>query len=337
MTDLNIHTYCALKYEECDLKDINAVLRLNLEQNSKDSPQLLDWKKRYINDLEAFYVSNENLDIQRYYCDPDSTYQRGYNHQFFYELTAFLNKRENALSHELDGVFRYEFIVGEGIEVSRVSQKRRTYTPLFLLRSDQLGFSAPTKDQKHPYDAFIKASMECGNDNNAFEQVAQWIADSRTIGGSFLWPIPFYSAYNLSRGGTIYSNSSHYIQDRVDLTLWEIKHQYELYQRYSKLGRHTIMSSNNKSNLDIWLGHFKNFKTYVNFFCFDPFVTTAHNGVDPIDIFTGKPIRLDWDSLDKNPEPKITKDLELSTLETMLKVLNGCIKQRTELMHKCML
>lgn len=54
------------------------------------------------------------------------------------------------------------------------------------------------------------------------EFLANYVYKTRTLGGSFLWPKSLCSTYNKSRG------IRNYIEDRVDLTLLEIKHIYEI-------------------------------------------------------------------------------------------------------------
>ena len=53
------------------------------------------------------------------------------------------------------------------------------------------------------------------------EFLANYVYTTRTLGGSFLWPETLWKDYNKSRG------NGNYIEDRVDLTLLEIKHYFE--------------------------------------------------------------------------------------------------------------
>ncbi len=234
------------------------------------------WKKRYMGDFLVSYIGIENkpLDVRNNYFDPDGAYNNGKNHLFFEHLVKFLRKSEDCFSDELEGCFKYELEVGEGIKVSREDKKGDAIQE-FYLRSDQLGFSAPFNDKSHPYDLFIAKSED---KKNAITQVCDWVSKTRTIGGSFLWPMPFYKKYNPRRGGKITSNRKYYIQDRVDLTLQEIQNWY--------LGvrNHDILSEVNTadSNLDIWLQHFKDFDTYVKFFCFDDFIIKEMEGKQKI-------------------------------------------------------
>ena len=170
----------------------------------------------------------------------------------------------------------------------------------------------------------------------AVDQVADWIISSRTLGGSFLWPFSFYETYNMRRGGTIKSNRSHYIQDRVDLTLWEI------YYWYNKNKKSTIMTrvrdEQAKEDLKKWLSHFKDFETYIEFFYFEAFVSKEKSikspNLRPINILIGKNEEPKWGEQGENPKIEITSDLEFKTIKGMLKGLNQKILNRSKEMEQ---
>ncbi len=319
MDNFDVCTYCVVGEDLC-----NKVVKLN-------STELEVWKEKYINDFYKSYLTFEDssLDVRRYYCDPDTTYKKGYNHEFFMQLVLFLQNQEKNLSKRLRGRFEYEFVVDKGIKVTGTDKNNNDINP-FYLRSDQLGFSSPSNNKAHPYDLFI---MQSHSKNKAIKQVSQWIATSRTIGGSFLWPTPFYYDYNPARGGKITSSRRYYIQDRVDLTLWEIKNWYE------KSNENTILQRNNKdnSNLIIWLEHFVDFDTYVNFFCFEAFIQKNDNEASPIYIFkedNNVVKEPEWGFNGENPPIEISKDLEHTKLERMLSFVNICIMERTKKITK---
>lgn len=285
-----------------------------------NSCQFNHWVDEYKKDLESYIKSDA---APRVYSDPDSSYRKDWDdHSFFYDLVTFLNEREKEMKNSLQGGFAYRFSEGKGIGVFDKDNDKEE--PLFWLHSDQLGFSAPDKDGRHPYDLYIK---EHGNKDEAIEQVIKWISRSRTIGGSFLWPIQFWKNYNRQRGGKIDSNRQFYIQDRVDLTLWEIKNWY------SGNGMNDILERCKESNLEQWLGHFKNFETYVTYFMFKNFVS-SDKSYNPINIITGKsdaPVR---GKNGENPKPAITESMEFTSLEKMLKTLNNKIVERSIEMTK---
>lgn len=316
MTDRKLYTYCSLDENGQAVK-----LELN-------SPGLELWKKRYANDLTEFSkkekpaAGGENIvDVRRYYCDPDGLYKENCDHHFFLCLEAFLRKREAALSCLLQGNFQYRFEEGKGIQVSGTDQAGNGIRP-FYLRSDQLGFSAPSNAQAHPYDLFIVKSV---NKEAAAKQAAEWVASSRTIGGSFLWPTPFYFSYNPARGGKITSNRKFYIQDRVDLTLWEIKYRYEGENKHTVLRR----VEEPDSNLSVWLEHFDSFEMYVKFFCFDDFVSMHDQKAVPVNILTGETQEPVWEN-GENPEIKISDAMAGDELEKMLYSVNRKILSRSE-------
>lgn len=311
-----------LKCYACNGKVCQMCYPCNKDVCQINSCQFKEWRKVYKEDLESYISSDATLpNVKRHYSDPDTSYCKGRDHSFFCDLVKFLNKREKSCSDILQGNFKYRFMEGEGIEVSGTYSKGREMQP-FYLRSDQFGFSAPTNEKAHPYDLYI-AKHE--NKDEAIEQVIEWISMSRTIGGSFLWPRPFYDEYNLQRGGKITSNRRYYIQDRVDLTLWEIKNWYNR--------KDILERCSTEENFGHWMRHFKNFETYVNYFMFKyesksefDFVDKSYN---PINIITGKsdaPVR---GPQGENPKPEITESMKLDSLETMLNTLNDKITKRS--------
>lgn len=310
-----LFTYCALN--EAGENIVAKISEMN------------DWKKDYVKSFTTSYVSElqKSNSVRALYCDPDTTYKQGFNHHFFEQLVNFLNVQEKKFRKKsrLKGFYKYIFEEGQGIKVIEV-RKNKT-KELFYLRSDQLGFSAPTSAKIHPYDLYIKRSE---NPECAVRQVADWVISSRTLGGSFLWPFSFYETYNMRRGGTIKSDRSHYIQDRVDLTLWEVYYWYYFKEKL------TIMTRINKeqavTELDKWLSHFKNFQTYLDFFCFNKFV--SKKGLQPINIITEKSTRPRWGEKGENPKIEITSDLEFNIIADMLKGLNDKILNRSKNMEQ---
>ncbi len=295
-----------------------------------DSNEIKEWKKTYIKGFDESYISigDNPLDVRNVYCDPDVTYKKGYDNQFYDQLRIFHSKRENDLRSKLNGNYEYKFVEGEGIEVSEISEDGDKKI-LFYLRSDQFGFSAPSNDKSHPYDLYI---MKHKNKDKAIQQVADWLICSRTIGGSFLWPKPFYYKYNKDRGGKITSSRRYYIQDRVDLTLWEI------YLWYKNRNKSTIMTRCNdeskSSNLSIWLDHFGDFSTYIDFFCFDDFVEKSKEEKYPKSIFADESCEPKWGKDGINPNIEITNNIDFSKLENMLKRLNDRILKRSTSIEK---
>lgn len=314
-----LYTYCA----KGKGKSKNIVTKIK-------SIEIKHWKGEYINCFSESYFSSSSAKsaVRLMYRDPDTTYKKGFDHHFFEQLVEFLRKRECQLKDKLEGKYEYAFEEGKGIKV-----KNKSNDVPFYLKSDQLGFSAPTNEKVYPYDLFLMKSREC---DKALNQVADWIIGSRTLGGSFLWPVSFYETYNMRRGGTIKSNRSHYIQDRVDLTLWEI------YYWYNKNEKSTIMTrvrdEKAKEDLKKWLSHFKDFETYIEFFCFEAFVSKEESikGAQsrPINILSDTIEEPKWGEKGENPKIEITSDLEFKTIKGMLKRLNTKILNRSKNMEQ---
>lgn len=309
--DINkLYTYCAL-----DKDGKNIVAKIS---------EMGDWKKVYMKSFTTSYVSElqKPNSVRALYCDPDTTYKKGFNHHFFEQLVVFLTKQECRLKEKLEGKYQYTFEEGKGIKVEDKKNK-----DIFYLKSDQLGFSAPINEKVYPYDLFLIKSRDI---DKALEQVANWIISSRTIGSSFLWPEQFYKKYNLSRGGKIDSKNKYYIQDRVDLTLWEIFYWYENnINNDSSNNKVTKMTSVNDEeatdDLEKWLSHFKTFETYIEFFCFQDFVNEKSC---PINILSGSAEEPQWNNT-SDRKPGITKQLDKKTIYKMLDRVNTMILRRS--------
>ena len=201
------------------------------------------YRDKYKKWLDLYW---ECLDMNPY-VDPDQlgSGNKRSNPYFYEDLCAFLNKRPG---RKYDYSAKDKFIHDDtGIQ----------------LVSDQFGFSAPKILLTHPYDVYLQKCKQKGQDKDlAIENVIRWIMISRTIGGSFLWPDDIWKTYNMQRGGRSY------IQDRVDLTLLEIKHYLDNKGNVEK----DILKVKDKSHGQKWLADFSSFKEYVDYFFLNPFV-----------------------------------------------------------------
>ncbi|MBP9001231.1 MAG: hypothetical protein KBG05_04160 [Lachnospiraceae bacterium] len=234
------------------------------------------------------------------YKDPDEV--SGLNYEFYGEITKFLKKQQERYSICFDYEWKFEEPESEKkypedrtIALKKSEDDDEAY---LYLTSDQFGFSAITKEDrtwsplKYPYAIYER----CYKGDKSLIGDTIWY--TRTIGGSFLWPKVkcrrnWQSSYNLNRG------VSSYIEDRVDLTLYEIKEFYDEYV-YKKEASDLKDKLKNKGSILLrdsdaeaiynWLSIFKDFKTYVDFFCFNDFVNEEYY---PKDIFTGKSITKD--------------------------------------------
>lgn len=144
---------------------------------------------------------------------------------FYNDLKEFLNKALNP---------KYKFKVSQkpfAIEL-QIPDSECIY-----LRPDQLGFSAPRGDKKkpvawgdrYPYGRYLSVDSDNLEEKRRF--VAECIYETRTIGGGFLWPVvkqedgKYRSQYNMQRG------VRGYIEDRVDITLYEIRCFYDVFSK----------------------------------------------------------------------------------------------------------
>lgn len=258
----------------------------------------------YYNDLskwkDAYVQNGKGEPDYSIYNDPDTEESRSY--EFYEKLTEFLNIRENSPEYQLEGKYTYKFNYTNpyGIEVREKSNDPRDMNkeiesgPIYYLKSDQFGFSRPSKKHKHPYDSYLEKSSYS---ETSKVKVAEWLYNTRSLGGSFLWPMEQKTCggwdsnpkYNTERGGTKFRRGGSYIEDRVDLTLLEIKQVMD-YIRFD----HPELEGNilwkccmPETNMVKWLRHFGDFRTYVEFFKFDK-IFVDENNLIPYDITTNK-------------------------------------------------
>lgn len=216
------------------------------------------------------------------------------------------------------------------------------------MTSDQFGFlcyniKGKKEDKRYPYGRCLQET------ENSADFVAQCIYDTRTLGGAFVWPKVYtggkwQSLYNTKRG----VNS--YIEDRVDLTLMEIK---DFYSSYSKLNSdvdnaelikkyknertsNILLKDNDKENICEWLRYFGSFENYVDFMCFNEFVTDINEGTDkekeyiPLDITKstlGEAVALNRDDTNEIAE------MSVQQISEMLKFLRSITLERSRRME----
>ena len=129
--------------------------------------------------------------------------------------------------------------------------------------------------------------------------------------------------YNMARGGTknSFDNPKFYIEDRVDLTLLEIKHIFD-----EKKTESDILYSywNRGEELKLFFDHFGSFDTYIKFFMMEDFV---NNGI-PIDIMTGRELTA-ADAAVYRKKLKSIYSLGFEDTQKMLSKVNEMIVART--------
>ena len=266
------------------------------------------------------------------YIDPE-------NEEFYRELSNFLNV--SRISRKNNKILSFE--ANEApygmITVHYKGQNGKEYG--FRLHSDQLGFSAVPCiyfRNNYPLSRYLemqknKLDKRKNKSNKATDAVADFLAGyvytTRTLGGSFLWPESWYKAYNMSRG-----NGS-YIEDRVDLTLLEIKHIYKFRELENQLiyGKDHLLKQYKNQYADKWFGFFDSFEDYVDFFMFNDFVedisTNGKKEYMPINILTGKRFKTDYPGY----EMDTLKDIKEYKLKEMLERVRDMVANRTKKME----
>lgn len=269
------------------------------------------------------------------YIDPDNKK----NEEFYRELSNFLNV--SRISRKNNKILSFE--ANEApygmITVHYNGQNGKEYG--FRLHSDQLGFSAVPCiyfRNNYPLSRYLemqknKLDKRKNKSNKATDAVADFLAGyvytTRTLGGSFLWPESWYKAYNMSRG-----NGS-YIEDRVDLTLLEIKHIYKFRELENQLiyGKDHLLKQYKNQYADKWFGFFDSFEDYVDFFMFNDFVedisTNGKKEYMPINILTGKRFKTDYPGY----EMDTLKDIKEYKLKEMLERVRDMVANRTKKME----
>ena len=317
------------------------------------------FEKEYSNYL--FNVINGNLSLNCPYKDPDAISSN--NISFYNDITNYLKISNSNLVKErkIDNLNNIVFSKNENELKPFVTIDNK----IIYLTSDQFGYTAPRYDKEYnkyygfnnenrkyyPYHKYIEYSKD---KNIACKNVAKWINVTRTIGGSFIWPtLNGTSLYNMSRGGKR-------IEDRVDLTLLEIKHFYDVLNENKENNDNNKERSNYKENLikeynqkyainnvnpvlfsckdkDLiytWLETFKTFENYVEFFMFEDFLKFDENGkvVGVINIFSkNNDILKDDDKgyFIANLECNEIEEDVVSELENMFIKLTNCIIKRS--------
>ena len=243
---------------------------------------------------------------------------------FYNDLSDFLNAA--SCEHRKDLLFKANGLSKKGIMVYRKKDKKEYFT----IQSDQLGFSAVPWiyfSTKYPLSRYF----EMQKNEEAAKFLTDYVLATRTLGGSFLWPESLYKDYNPGRGRAK-------IEDRVDLTLLEIKHYFEYRElddkKKFKYSGDILFSRYKFLDTQTWFGFFDSFEDYVDFFLFNGFVKEINkNGKKeymPINILTGDPFEKDY----LNYEKDVLKVLEEDKLKAMLDLVMRKVKTRSEDMEK---
>lgn len=262
-------------------------------------------------------VNDESKNRYKIYNDPD----KKENVDFYNDLSDFLNAA--SCEHRKDLLFKANGLSKKGIMVYRKKDKKEYFT----IQSDQLGFSADTWiyfSTKYPLSRYF----EMQKNKEAAKFLTDYVLATRTLGGSFLWPESLYKDYNPGRGCAK-------IEDRVDLTLLEIKHYFEYRElddkKKFKYSGDILFSRYKIPDAQTWFGFFDNFEDYVDFFLFNDFVYKDKQTKEytPINILTGEPFEKDY----LNYEKDVLKGLEEYKLKAMLDLVMDKVANRTKKME----
>ena len=199
------------------------------------------------------------------------------------------------------------------------------------LHSDQLGFSAVPWiyfSTKYPLSRYF----EMQKNEEAAKFLTDYVLATRTLGGSFLWPESWHKDYNRERG------IKNYLEDRVDLTLLEIKHYFEYRElddkKNFKFSKDRLFVHYKKTDAQTWFGFFDSFEDYVDFFMFNDFVKEINkNGKKeymPINILTGKRFKTDYPGYKRNTLKEIEDEKQL---KEMLDLVMNMVANRTKKME----
>lgn len=253
------------------------------------------------------------------YMDPD----KKENIDFYNDLSDFLNAA--SCEHRKDLLFKANGLSKKGIMVYRKKDKKEYFT----IHSDQLGFSAVPWiyfSNKYPLSRYF----EMQKNKEAAQFLADYVLTTRTLGGSFLWPETLWKGYNRSRGCAK-------IEDRVDLTLLEIKHYFEYRElddkKKFKYSGDILFGYYDNLDAQTWFGFFDSFEDYVDFFMFNDFVDKDKQTKEymPINILTGEAFEKGYLNYETNTLKKIEDE---NQLKEMLDLVMRKVKARSVNMEK---
>ena len=275
------------------------------------------------------------------YTDPDGKKNTG----FYKDLSDFLNAAR--ISRKNDKIISFEANEAPYGMITVYYKDQYGNEQHFTVHSDQLGFSAVCLKyfrKNYPLSRYLemqknKLDKLKNKSDKKLETVAKFLSEyvytTRTLGGSFLWPEDWYKGYNMERG-----NGS-YIEDRVDLTLLEIKHIYKFRELENQLiyGKDYLFKRYKNQYADKWFGFFDSFEDYVDFFMFNDFVedisTNGKKEYMPINILTGKRFKTDYPGY----EMDTLKDIKEYKLKAMLERVRDMVEKRTirmeDLINEC--
>ena len=297
-------------------------------------------------------IKDKSESSNKLYIDPDGKK----NTDFYSALSNFLNA--SRISRKNNKILSFEANEAPYGMITVYYKNQNGKKHGFTLHSDQLGFSAVPCiyfRKNYPLSRYLEMQKNKldrqKNKSEGQKTVAEFLANyvytTRTLGGSFLWPESWYKAYNMNRGNGKNNKSDNkdnnkdnnigYIEDRVDLTLLEIKHYFEYRElddkKKFKYSGDILFRYYDNLDAQTWFGFFDSFEDYVDFFMFNDFVDKDKQTKEytPINILTGKPFEKGY----LNYETNTLKDIkDEKQLKAMLDLVMDKVKTRSENMEK---
>ena len=269
-------------------------------------------------------IKDKSESSNKLYIDPD----KKENEEFYRELSNFLNA--SRISRKNNKILSFEANEAPYGMITVYYKDKYGNKQHFTVHSDQFGFSAvPCIYFRKNYPLSRYLEMQKNKSDKDPDAVAEFLANyvytTRTLGGSFLW-----KDYNKSRG------NGNYIEDRVDLTLLEIKHYFEYRdlddKKKFKYSGDILFRYYDNLDAQTWFGFFDSFEDYVDFFMFNDFVDKDKQTKEytPINILTGEAFETDYPGYKKDTLKEIEDEKQL---KEMLERVRDMVEKRTKKME----
>jgi hypothetical protein len=274
-------------------------------------------------------IKDKSESSNKLYIDPD----KKENEEFYRELSNFLNA--SRISRKNNKILSFEANEAPYGMITVYYKDKYGNKQHFTVHSDQFGFSAvPCIYFRKNYPLSRYLEMQKNKSDKDPDAVAEFLANyvytTRTLGGSFLWPETLWKDYNKSRG------NGNYIEDRVDLTLLEIKHYFEYRdlddKKKFKYSGDILFRYYDNLDAQTWFGFFDGFEDYVDFFMFNDFVDKDKQTKEytPINILTGEAFETDYPGYKKDTLKEIEDEKQL---KEMLERVRDMVEKRTKKME----
>lgn len=274
-------------------------------------------------------IKDKSESSNKLYIDPD----KKENEEFYRELSNFLNA--SRISRKNNKILSFEANEAPYGMITVYYKDKYGNKQHFTVHSDQFGFSAvPCIYFRKNYPLSRYLEMQKNKSDKDPDAVAEFLANyvytTRTLGGSFLWPETLWKDYNKSRG------NGNYIEDRVDLTLLEIKHYFEYRdlddKKKFKYSGDILFRYYDNLDDQTWFGFFDSFEDYVDFFMFNDFVDKDKQTKEytPINILTGEAFETDYPGYKKDTLKEIEDEKQL---KEMLERVRDMVEKRTKKME----